>query len=90
MEGFTADYLANLTAALTERILEAAGRRVRETFAGTEEQRALHRCLEAGTVALLTKASADAPGETALLDDIFTDFFDDLFAGLCPFRSCRL
>jgi formylglycine-generating enzyme required for sulfatase activity len=79
MEGFTADYLASLTAALTERILEAAGRRVREAFAGSEEERALRRCLEAGTVALLTKASADAPAETALLDDIFTAFFDDLF-----------
>ena len=79
MNGFTAEYLANLTAALTERVLEAAGRRVQEVFSATEEDRALRRCIEAGIVALLTKASAEAPGETALLDDIFTDFFNDLF-----------
>ena len=79
MDGFTASYLAELTAALTERVLEAAGRRVQEAFAGTEDERALRRCIEAGTIALLTKASADVPEETALLEDIFSDFFSNLF-----------
>jgi formylglycine-generating enzyme required for sulfatase activity len=79
MDGFTAEYLADLTATLTERVLGAAGRRVEESFAGSEEERALRRCIQAGTVALLTKASADVPEETALLEDIFADFFDDIF-----------
>lgn len=43
MDGFTASYLAELTAALTERVLEAAGRRVQEAFAGTEGELPLHR-----------------------------------------------
>jgi formylglycine-generating enzyme required for sulfatase activity len=79
MDSFTADYLAQLTVSLTARVLGAVDKRVRETFVGTKEERALRRCIEVGIVALLTKASADAPGETALLQDIFTDFFDDPF-----------
>lgn len=79
MDGFSADYLANLTTTLTDRVLEAAGWRVREAFTGNEEVRALRRCIEAGTIALLTKASLDAPGETSRLGRLFTAFFEDFF-----------
>ena len=77
MDAFAADYLANLTADLTGRVLEAAGRRIRETFVGTEKEQALGRCLEAGIVALLASASAQEPDELDLLAAIFGAFFQD-------------
>jgi formylglycine-generating enzyme required for sulfatase activity len=60
-------------------VLEASGHRVREAFAGTEEACALRHCIEAGTIALLTKASFDVRGETLRLQELFTRFFGDLF-----------
>ncbi len=75
MNTFTADFLANLTADLSVKVLEAAGRRLRETLGGTEEQQALHRCVEAGIVTLIAEAAASEPEQITLLRDIFGDFF---------------
>ena len=80
MDGFSADYLAGLTSSLTDRVLEAGGRRVREAYAGAEAAGALRRCFEAGIIALFTKASIDVPEETPRLAGLFTTFFSDLFA----------
>ena len=78
MDQFTADYLANLTADLTARVLEAAGRQVREKIAGTEKEQALESCLQAGIVALLATTSAQVnKDELDLLSDIFQEFFND-------------
>jgi len=40
MNEFTADYLTNLTANLTAKVLDVAGRRLHETLSGTGEQQA--------------------------------------------------
>ncbi len=77
MNTFTADFLANLTADLSVKVLEAAGRRLRETLGGTEEQQALRRCVEAGIVTLIAEATASEPEQITLLRDIFGDFFDE-------------
>jgi formylglycine-generating enzyme required for sulfatase activity len=77
MEWFTADYLANLTAELTVKVLEAAGRRTREALTGGPEQEALRRCTLAGLAALLSNAIPEDPEAQALLEDIFRDFFAD-------------
>jgi len=77
MDGFTADFLANLTADLTGKVLEAAGRKLREALSGTEEQQSLHRCVEAGLVALIAEATVEAPESISLLQDIFAEFFED-------------
>ena len=77
MDGFTADYLANLTADLTGKVLEAAGRKLRVALSGTEEQQALHRCVEAGLVALIAEATVESPESISLLQDISTEFFED-------------
>jgi len=82
MDTFTSDYLANLTADLTAKVLEAIGRRLREAISGTEREQALHNCIQAGLVALLAKATARAPEHTDLLQDIFTSFFEDPLAAL--------
>jgi len=77
VDAFTAEYLANLTADLTIHALAAAGRRLRETLGGSEEEQALRRCLQAGIVALLAAATAKASEELDLLADIFGSFFRD-------------
>jgi formylglycine-generating enzyme required for sulfatase activity len=82
MDPFTADYLANLTADLTAQVVTAAGRRLREALAGTEEEQALRRCLQAGLVALLAQAIAareaeHEPEARDLLAEIFRDFLGD-------------
>ena len=82
MDGFAAEYLANLTADLTVRVVEATHRRMREALSGTEGEQAMRRCIQAGLVALLAKATVDAPEDAMLLQDIFTDFFKDPLVAL--------
>ena len=76
MNGFAADYLANLTADLTAKVLEAAGHKIGEKVLGTEEEQALRRCIDAGVWVLMAHASGDEP-ESTELQAIFTDFFAD-------------
>ena len=52
MQGFASDYLANLVADLTTKMLTVVGRGLKETLAGTEQQQALQRCVQAGALAL--------------------------------------
>ena len=82
MDGFASEYLANLTADLTVRVLDATRRGIREALSGTEGERALRRCIQAGLVALLAKAAVDAPDDAVLLRDIFSDFFEDRLVAL--------
>ncbi|MDY0020145.1 MAG: SUMF1/EgtB/PvdO family nonheme iron enzyme [Anaerolineae bacterium] len=77
MNGFGADYLANLTAELTAKVLDAAGRKVGEKLIGTEEMQAVRRCIDAGVFVLLAHASGAEPESTDLLQEIFTAFFED-------------
>lgn len=77
MDAFTADYLANLTADLTAQVLNAAARRLRQSWQGAEGEQALGRAVQAGVLALLATASAAQPEETALLAEIFSRFFSD-------------
>ncbi len=74
MDPFTSDYLANLTADLSARILESTGRRLREALLGTEKQQALERCLQAGVVALLATAATAVPEKMGLLAGVFNYF----------------
>ena len=73
---FAADYLANLTADLTARVLEAAGHKIGEKVLGTEEEQAVRRCIDAGVWVLMARASGDEP-EATELQSIFTAFFSD-------------
>ncbi len=77
MNGFGADYLANLTAELTAKVLEAAGRKLGGKLIGTEEEQAVRRCIDAGVFVLLAHASGAEPESTDLLQEIFTAFFAD-------------
>ena len=61
MNGFGADYLANLTAELTAKVLDAAGRKVGEKLIGTEETQAVRRCIDAGVFVLLAHVSGAEP-----------------------------
>ena len=79
MQGFAPDFLANLVAELTAKLLEVAGRGAKETLVGDEAQQALRRCVRAGVFALLARATTDALEESQLLEDLFTAFFEDLF-----------
>lgn len=75
MQGFAADYLANLAAGLTASMLESAGRRAREGLAGSEQEQALRRCVQLAITATLATASTATPEETDLLEDIWGTFF---------------
>lgn len=72
---FTAGYLAELTASLTARALDATGRRVREAIKGTQKEQALYRCVQAAIAAMLTRVSHAAPAELTQLASIFEPFF---------------
>jgi|LGVF01.1.fsa_nt_gb predicted ATPase len=77
MDPFTTGFLTSIAASLTNHVLSALGRRLRDTVAGTEEKKALERCIEVGVVALVTTAGTDVPEEKALLADIFGRFAAD-------------
>ncbi len=75
MDAFTADYLSNLTAELSAPIIVKVARRMAEKWQGDETARALQRCVQAGILGMVSRASQDEPEQTALLSNIFTDFF---------------
>lgn len=77
MDVFTADYLANLTADLSAHLLAATGRRLREALSGTAQEQAVRRCVQAGAVALLSRAGREEPEARQLLAYIFRRFFRD-------------
>jgi hypothetical protein len=77
MDRFAADYLANLTADLTSKLLTALGQNLRESMIGSEEYQSLRHCIETGVGVLLEKVSNDGPETIELLQDIFTAFFAD-------------
>ena len=75
MDGFNAAYLANLLANLSAQIIPKAERRFRKEWQGPPAVAALQRCLQAGILMMVSKASTDVPEEEGLLEDIFNDFF---------------
>ncbi len=77
MNQFTADYLANLTADLSVQVLNALGRRLRTALQGAEGEQALRRSVRAGLAAMLALASHVPAEEMDLLQDIFTQFFEE-------------
>lgn len=77
MDPWTADFLANLAADLASSMLNAAGRRVRDTLHAPEAQQALQRSVKNGLAALLLTANPKDADEAALLDDIFRRFLRD-------------
>jgi len=74
MDAFTAAYLTNLAAELSALLIPKVARRLRDGWQGDEAGQALQRCLHAGILGMVSKASADNPEENALLADIFGDF----------------
>jgi energy-coupling factor transporter ATP-binding protein EcfA2 len=72
LSGFSNEYMAGLAAELTLRVLDALGRRLREAIQGTPRERALVRCYQAGSAALLPE---DDPAREAYLP-ILKDFFN--------------
>jgi hypothetical protein len=62
---------------LTAQLVAATGRRLREVLSGTEEEQAMKRCVQAGVVALLSRASSEEPEARSLLADIFGSFVRD-------------
>ncbi|MGB4949066.1 MAG: hypothetical protein WBO55_00265, partial [Rhizobiaceae bacterium] len=75
MDAFAADYLSNLAAELSAPIIDKVARRMADKWQGDETARALQRCVQAGILGMVSRASQDEPEQTALLSDIFTDFF---------------
>jgi formylglycine-generating enzyme required for sulfatase activity len=75
MDAFAADYLANLTADLTSKMLSAAGRLVSSRFVGTEREQALERCVYLGMAAMLARARDLPSGEKTYLQGILRCFF---------------
>jgi formylglycine-generating enzyme required for sulfatase activity len=72
LSGFSNEYMAGLAAELTLRVLDALGRRLRGAIQGTPRERALVRCYQAGSAALLPE---DDPAREAYLP-ILKDFFN--------------
>jgi hypothetical protein len=74
------DFMLNLAAGLTQTLLEAGSRRMRQAALGTDEDRSLRAALEQGFAVLLAEADSQLPPgelrqETAhLVGDIFTAF----------------
>jgi energy-coupling factor transporter ATP-binding protein EcfA2 len=77
MGPFETAYLSKVTADLTGMILRALGGRLKDTFSRSEKEKALGRCVQAGTIALLAQATTDKPEEVQLLADIFEHFAGD-------------
>jgi hypothetical protein len=77
MDPFTADFLANLAAELSAPVIAVAARRLKERWQGDAAGQALQRCLEAGVLGMVSRASLDEPEQAALLADIFRAFFGD-------------
>ncbi len=75
MDAFAADYLSNLAAELSAPIIAKVARRMADKWQGDETAQALQRCVQAGILGMVSRASQDEPEQTALLSDIFTDFF---------------
>ncbi|MBI5603964.1 MAG: hypothetical protein HY879_11470 [Deltaproteobacteria bacterium] len=93
MGPFEIGYLSKVAADLTVVILKALGGRLKDSFSLSEKEKALERCVQAGTIALLAKATTDKPEEIQLLADIFERFaadedvgkeFRDLLKGNLP------
>ena len=77
MEPFTISLVSGLTVNLTTSVLNAAGRKFRDSIKGTEKEQAISRCLNAGVVALLASATTQVKEEIDLLENIFRQFFED-------------
>ncbi len=75
MDEFTAGYLAELTASLTEKLLSGIGRKLRDAIVGTEKERAIERSVKIGLAALLATASASSKDELDQLSNVFRKFF---------------
>ena len=75
MDAFTADFLSNLAAELSAPVIAKVAGRFRQAWQGDESSQALQRCVYAGILAMVSRASLDAPAYEALLADIFTGFF---------------
>ncbi|HIP70458.1 MAG TPA: hypothetical protein EYH05_03580, partial [Anaerolineae bacterium] len=75
MDAFTADFLSNLAAELSAPVIAKVAGRFRPAWQGDESSQALQRCVYAGILAMVSRASLDAPAYEALLADIFTGFF---------------
>ncbi len=69
--GFGTEYLAGLAAELTLRVLDALGRRLRESIQGTPREQALVRCYQAGSAALLPEDDPDRENYLPILQDFF-------------------
>jgi len=76
MDPFTASYLSGVAASLTTELLNASGRRVKNSILGTEKEQALRRAVQAGIAAMVAEAERDSKAERDLLYDIFREFFE--------------
>ncbi len=77
MDPITSNFLTSVAAGLTGKLLNAAGRRIANSFSGPKEKEALHLAVRDGIVALLLTIPTETEDEHILLDDIFQDFFQD-------------
>ncbi len=89
MDPLTADFLSNLSAGLTGQVINGLGGALKRQIAGTPAELSLRRGLEAGVVAAVAQSTAQEPAESALLHDIFTDFFHDPLVGVQIARLLR-
>ncbi len=77
MDAFTSSVIGEIAGNLATAMLNAAGRKFRESVRGTKKEQAINRCLNTALVALLTRATTQVTEEVDLLDSIFRNFFKE-------------
>ncbi len=71
MDPLLSEYLANVAADLTMRVLGCLGRRTRDKILGTPREQALRRCFHAATIAMLPPDDPARPQYEKLLCEFF-------------------
>lgn len=69
-------FISSLAASLVKNVLNATGRSLRRVFIGTEKEKAVRRCLEAGIKAM-SQFAAQSIAEPQELEYVFKKFFAD-------------
>ena len=87
MDVFTSAYLANLAANLSALILPKAARRLQEQWQGEPSAAALQRCLQAGVLGMVSKASLDADSAATVLDELKSIAEEEGITVLCSLHQ---
>jgi hypothetical protein len=81
MDAFTENFLANVTATLTNQIIDYLQTRLPEKIKGAPKAQAIQRCVRDGITTILAQAATSVEMKTDLLTTIFTKFFNQADTG---------